>query len=205
MSTGWENSWYLENKRTPRLFARWKGSNVDQSSKNRENTMKTKYVSTLADTRMTSSFARCELFSIKEKLQWFKIQSQLKNVHLLLERPSLTRYAKFVKANSTAGLEGKCDKVFGCAGTIWILVASDDPLATRFFLSLDKSFNVIVTLAILKTIYSDLSVLSVCDQSRISSNYLTERADFLCLWNIFLLCSISNLQSLMLSSYSNWF
>lgn len=70
--------------------------------------------------------------------------------YLLLDLPSLTLYAKLLNASSTAGLEGRCDKVFGCAGTICIFVDPDVPLVpTKLFLSsTDKSFSLITTSAI---------------------------------------------------------
>lgn len=67
---------------------------------------------------------------------------------LLLERPSLTRYAKSLNASSTGGRDGKCESVLGWAGTICIFVDADaDPLVpTKFFLSeSDKSLSLIAT------------------------------------------------------------
>lgn len=84
------------------------------------------------------------------------------SVYSLLERPSLTRYARSLNASSTAGLEGKCDRVFGCAGTICIFVDTDDPLVpTKFFLSSrDKSFSFIAPSAI-----SSCNFFPLCVQS----------------------------------------
>lgn len=108
--------------------------------------------------------------------------------YLLFERPSLTRYAKSLKASSTGGRDGKCDSVFGWAGTIWIFVDVDvDPLVpTTFFLSeSDKSLSLIAT--------SDISG----NFPKLSSLKNFSSSDFLCLCLVFKrLSSVSRLFSL---------
>lgn len=92
-------------------------------------------------------------------------------MYSLLERPSLTRYARSLNANSTAGLEGKCDKVFGCAGTICIFVETDDPLVpTKFFLSSrDKSFSLIAASAMSATFFRSAFNLAPRSKSKLYS------------------------------------
>lgn len=138
--------------------------------------------------RALNSKALHSIEASRRSVHWFSTETlEMKlNVYLLLERPSFTRYAKLLKASSTAGLEGKCDRVFGCAGTIWIFVASDDPLATRFFLSLDNWLSFIVTFAILSFESRFSAFMCFFMRSKSKFEQLSERSESTSfVWEIF--------------------